>query len=327
MDLPADLGPIKTDLDVDGFLVGLPASLSAHRKGELTRAFTERGWKWWKMSPNEQLANTKDDESGQGRLVVRGMLSCIGMRRGMDTILQLPNHADGTPWYVSPRDGIPPHHVETHALSYAEMKPTVDKFMNDHFKDLAVASQSAGPQDMNVTLPHGANVTASDATGEGSSGSNLDPGLLRILGIGSMCYLSIMAMIKEDDISLMPADAVLEDLMDLGEFARKSSHGVQQKRKQRAQTKDAAHDGDVLTFGSSHTEAIMQGTGDYGLTYLQLLALGDFVYDFIPVERRTVLSRVLARSPVNTHILDLCSRRAKDGERTLVMVGTPWEQL
>ncbi|KAG8161683.1 hypothetical protein KVR01_008670 [Diaporthe batatas] len=321
MDLPADLC-VDGEIDKEsGLLCGLPEDISEARKHELTQAFTVNKWKWWYISPIDQLDNTKEDESTRGREVVKGMLKCIYMRRGMDTILQLPDHSDGSPWYVSPRDGIPPHHIETHALSYAALKPMVDKFMNDHFQDLAVSSGAAGPQSMAVTLSHGAQVQATLADeGGDDDGGNLDISLLRILNIASADFLSVMAMIREDAVAQMPADVVLEELVNIGE----ASGGPQRARKH---IRDASHSQGVLTFGSAHTEAIMQGTGDFGLSYLQLLALGDDPYDFIPVERKSVLSRVLARSPVNTHVLALCCRRATEKERTLVMVSTPWQQL
>ncbi|KAG8161541.1 hypothetical protein KVR01_008528 [Diaporthe batatas] len=203
MDLPADLC-VDGEIDKEsGLLCGLPEDISEARKRELTRAFTVSKWKWWYVSPMDQLDNTKEDESTRGREVVKGMLKCIYMRRGMDTILQSPNHSDGSPWYVSPRDGIPPHHIETHALSYAALKPMVDKFMNDHFQDLAVSSGAAGPQSMAVTLSHGAQVQATSADEGGEDdGGNLDISLLRILNMASADFLSVMAM---DCMACFPA--------------------------------------------------------------------------------------------------------------------------
>lgn len=94
----------------------------------------------------------------------------------------------------------------------------------------------------------------------------------------------------------------------------------------RAKTAKAAHHEGVLAMGVSHTEAMMQGTGDGGLTYLQLLARGHDPEDFIPVEREAVLKRVCARSPVNARILELCVANAAEKERTLMMVATPQAQ-
>jgi hypothetical protein len=320
MDLPTNLN-IRVDT-VSGAIVGIPEGMSASRRRMLTDAYTENGWRWWSLSPMDQVDNTREDETGGGRRTVKSMLRCIGMRRGMDTIMRLPDHEDGTQWLVSPRDGIPPHHIETHSLSYVDLKAPVDKFMNDHFQDLAVSSASAGPQDMSLTLHTGGKVSATDDGGEGpESGGNLNAGLLRILSIASIDFLSIMAMIKEDTIAKLPDDVLLSDLVELGECSGRAPERA------RRQTQDAAHSSGVLTFGSAHTESILQGTGDYGLTYLQLLALGDNIYDFTPVERKTVLSRVLARSPVFTHVVKLCIDRAVDGKRTLVMVSTPWIQL
>lgn len=58
------------------------------------------------------------------------MLECIGMRRGMDTITKLPSHANGQLWLICPRDGIPPHSIETHELNHGIMKAEVDGVMN-----------------------------------------------------------------------------------------------------------------------------------------------------------------------------------------------------
>jgi hypothetical protein len=246
----------------------------------------------------------------------------------MDTILQLPDHADGTPWYVSPQDGIPAHYIKTHSLGHVELKPVVDKFINDYFKDLATSVEATGPQDLSVNVPHVSPVdTAKDGGGLNDNKAALNGGLLQVLNVGAADWLSLMAMIKEDQVSQIPDDVLLDDLVDVGEFAggaRKEAG----KKKARKKTKDSSHTvARVLTFGSAHTEAIMQAIGDYGLTYLQLLGLGDNLYDFIPVERKTVLSRVLARSPINTHVVQLCCQQAKEGNRTLVMVSTPWLQL
>lgn len=75
---------------------------------------------------------------GLGRVVVKDMLACIGIRKGMDMIAVLPDHADGTPWFVSPREGIPPHNIETHKLGHIYRKTELDKLLNEHFQNLVM---------------------------------------------------------------------------------------------------------------------------------------------------------------------------------------------
>ncbi|KAG8159899.1 hypothetical protein KVR01_010536 [Diaporthe batatas] len=239
----------------------------------------------------------------------------------MDTITQLPDHADGTAWYVCPRDGIPPHNVETHELSYVAMKPEVDRIMNEHFSDLETGSSEAGPRNVVVDVPYNGSINAIEAPNASSEDPNaaLNGGLLRVLTIGSMCMMSFKALLHEDLVSQRPADVAMADLI---------KDGLVPGAKVRKATLDASHSqSGVLSLGSAHTEAILHGTGDAGLTYLQAVVNSDDPYDFIPIDRKTVLSRILARSPVNTHVLDLCMRNAKDKKRMLVMVTTPWEQL
>lgn len=324
MALPAGFGGDASD-EVDpetGHLKCLGnLSISDKRKAALTKAAVVGGWKWWCLSPVKQQYNTATD-TDIGREAVQGMLDCISMRRGMDTILELPNHADGSPWLVCPRDGIPAHHIEYHELGHAALKPYMDDIMNAHFKDLAISVQEAGPVETMVAVPHGGEVSVSEDAGGGDEGAgvHLNNGLLRILNIGSMDVLSFQALQVPDEVAMQPDEVALEDLRLGGELTSTKARKVTKERSRK-------EDGKLLQLGSAHSEALLHGTGDWGLGYLQVLGLGADPFDVIPVERKAVLSRVLARSPVWTHTLHLCAQRANEGERVLVMVSTPWAQL
>lgn len=309
-----------------GFLEGLDKlNISQERKKRLTKATMKRGIEWWNLSPAKQVHNTSSS-TDIGREVVQGMLKCVGMRRGMDTILVLPDHADGTPWLVCPRDGIPAHHIEYHELSQVALKSYSDDLMNAHFKNLAVAVAASGPVESSMVVPYGGEVQSfEEGDGEGDSdGGHLNNGLLRILTIASMCLLSFMALQHSDEVAQQPDEVALADLQYCGEVGSTNARKL---------TKDRAHDRlhdaktKLLRLGSAHSDALLHGTGDFGLCYLQLLALGFDPFDVIPVERKATLSRVLQRSPVWTHVLDLCVEQANKGERVLVMVSTPWAQL
>lgn len=247
------------------------------------------------------------------------MLACIGMRKGMDTITEMPNHADGTAWLISPREGIPAHNIETHELGHIYRRGELNTLLNEHFQNLYTESQD-GPYDETYLIPEVGDVQATtDNQLAEDSTARMNTGLLRILNIASMDLLSYAAMMRQDVVGDMSSDAAQADLAALG----LTKKGITSAR---AQTAKAAHHDGILTMGAAHTEALYQGTGDGGLTYLQLLGRGEDPEDFIPVEREAVIKRVCARSPVNTHILALCAERAAEKEKTLVMVATPWEQ-
>lgn len=116
------------------------------REKGLTNAFTNRGWKWWALCPDVQTSYFAHQDTA--RDVIKAMLACVRMRRGMNTITQLPHHDNGDPWIVCPRDGIPPHIIETHELSHGIHKAEVDKFMNQNFQDLARGDDNAGVVDL-----------------------------------------------------------------------------------------------------------------------------------------------------------------------------------
>lgn len=99
-----------------------------------------------------------------------------------------------------------------------------------------------------------------------NNNATLNNGLLRALSIDSMDMLSFKAMLVDDPISQRPADVAMRDLIEGGL--------VQGAKKARKSTKDASHSrSGVLTLGSAHTDALLHGTGDGGLTYLQAVAL------------------------------------------------------
>lgn len=126
--------PLETD--DNGYLECLPADMLPARQKELTDAALVMGLHRWSLSPDAQSHNTQADYNDRGRKVVKSMLGCISLRRGMDTITNLPDHADGTKWQVCPWDGIPPHHIETHELEHVAMKPEVDRIMKEDFNNL-----------------------------------------------------------------------------------------------------------------------------------------------------------------------------------------------
>lgn len=113
----------------------LPEAMSQYRKDQMTRAFRVRDWQWWIVSTGLQFLYYTN-EGHWARDTVKAALESIGMRRGMGTVTELPNHADGSKWMVCPRDGIPPHSVETHELMHGPNKHLVDDCMNRHFQDL-----------------------------------------------------------------------------------------------------------------------------------------------------------------------------------------------
>lgn len=295
--------------------------LSRHRKNELTEAYTDNGWEWWNLSPSAQTHNTPDDRHGFARGVVLNMLKCVSMRRGMDTITRLPNHADGKEWLICPRDGMPPHMVETHELAFGINKPEIDALMNQHFQDLSSSNFDTTAQEDNIMVGEEqyAADTAENPGGEEEPGKGLlDAGLLRILTIASMDYLSYKAMLSDDSVAQMSDEEIMKDLMAANEPVPVSRSNTKEHMRTR--------EGGAPILGADHTEAVLHGTGDLGLSYLQLLGLDD-PFDFIPVERKAVLSRVLCRSPLNLRTLEICGKQAAEGNRVLVMCGTPWEQL
>lgn len=314
------LANVASDWEVDeeGQMMFLPEHLTDDRKKELSEAYIDHGWNWLSLSPVAQSQNTTEDQSGDGRRVVQEMLKCLGMRRGMDTITRLPNHEDGSEWLVCPREGMPPHGVATHELEYGLNKPEVDALMNQHFQGLAVTNLDSALHDDQIVYDGEKRMDGVEEGGETADESvGLDTGLLRVMTILSMDLLSYKAMLADDSVSELSPEQVARDLDFAGE--RKSARKVTQEA-----TKGVDGAGPVL--GAQHTEAILQGTGDMGLSYLQLLGL-DNPYDFIPTERKAVLSRVLARSPLNTRILEICAKEAARGNRVLVLVTNPWEQL
>jgi hypothetical protein len=140
-------------LDItDGVLYFLPEAMSEYRKEQLTHAFRVRGWQWWLVSTDPQfLYNT--DEGDHARDTVKAALESVGMRRGLDTVTELPNHADGSRWMVCPRDGIPPHSVETHELMHGANKHLVDDCMNRHFQDLMKGEDDGGVLEDVIEIP------------------------------------------------------------------------------------------------------------------------------------------------------------------------------
>lgn len=320
MGLPPWFGAAGSDEvdEVTGYLACLSSlNISDERKAAFTKATIRGGWEWWNLSPAVQRQNTQG-ETSSGRAIVRAMLQCVGMRRGMDTILELPKHADGSDWLVCPRDGIPAHRIEFHELDHAALKTYFTNLMNEHFRDLDTCTTDAGPTEAMLAVPYGGEVQAQEDA-EGGDGTSLNTGLLRCLTIASIDILSYKAMLQPDPVSEQPDEVALAELKVAGELgAAKARKAVQAA---------ARDDQGVLKQGSKHADALLQGTRDKAVTYIQTLGLGDDPWDFIPVERRAVISRVICRSPVFTHVLKLCSERASKGERTLVMVGTPWIQL
>lgn len=287
--------------------------LSTARQTELTQAFDTYGWRFW------HLADWSGHDEGE---IVPGLLQCICLRRGMDTITRLPNHADGSEWLVCPRDGIPPHRIETHELGYGGyLERAVQECMDMHFQNLVTKDTTLLQPDA-IVLP--GDTTSREAVVDEQPKdsddvtSRLDGGLLRVLTIASMCWLSFEAMTKDDYIGSQDASDILEELNKINEAPAVRA---------RTRTQQAVQREDMVIFGAEHTEAILQGTADNGLTYLQHLAYGSSPIDFIPFERQMVIGRVCCKSPVNTHVLNLVAERAANDKRTLVMVATPWEQL
>ncbi|KAF3768339.1 hypothetical protein M406DRAFT_71392 [Cryphonectria parasitica EP155] len=288
-------------------------------------------WEWWSL----MLTHRYRDET---RDLVRKILKCLGMRRGMNTITYLPDYADGTPWLVCPGDGIPPHYVETYEVGHTILKPAVDQCMNQHFRNLAIGEdEDAGTHEYMVTLPGTGGISQQETKvvevvvdttdkDDDDTGARLDGGLLRVLIIASICWLSYEAMTCEDYVGACSEEDAMMDLVAADE-AGDSESAKRAKARETTAQRVRGQDGGPVTFGAEHTEAVLQGTGDSGLSYLQLLGYGDNPFDFIPTERKAVLSRVLCKSPINTCVLEIVAQRAAKGERTLVMVATLWEQL
>lgn len=297
----------------------LPESMSLPRRVQLTHATIDNNWEWWQLSPFAQSVNRPVDHSGESRTVIKKMLDCICMRRGMDTVTRLPDHEDGREWWVSPSDDMPTYHVETHELAFGVNKGEVDRLMNEHFKNLQIGhfdSMLTEEEIQSGSELHKDSQGNDNEDRPREGGVSLDVAILRSLTVASMCMLSYKAMINDDTVSMSPVEDTLKDLLLAGE-GKNARKTIKEKTMGKGDK--------VPVLGAEHTEAILNGTGDSGLTYLQVLGIND-PFDFVPTERAAVVGRVLARSPLNARITELCATNALEGYRTLVMVATPWEQ-
>lgn len=94
--------PLETD--ENGYLECLPADMLPARQKELTDAALVMDLHWWSLSPDAQSHNTQADHNDRGREVVKSMLGCISLRRGMDTI----DHESAGPCRRDQVAGVPP---------------------------------------------------------------------------------------------------------------------------------------------------------------------------------------------------------------------------
>lgn len=204
----------------DGHLENLPQDMSPTRKRELTTAWASYRWAWWSLSPQLQHM-LNGDAADNARGVVKAMLDCIGMRRGMDTITELPDHDNGDPWMVCPRDGIPPHQVETHELGYGLLADKVVSCMDEHFQDLTTADDGDAVTEDTILAEDrvGSHVVAAvhDPKSD-ESGGRMDPGLMHILTIASMCQLSYDAMLTRDELGSTTQEEAELDLAAANEL-------------------------------------------------------------------------------------------------------------
>lgn len=312
--IPTD--PIE--FDKQGILSFLPhpPELSPSQSRSLTDAYKVNGWRWWALGPECQRDNTSEGSSA-GVRVVKDMLNCVSMRRGMDTITHLPPHQDGRPWMVCPRDGVPAHLVRTWEVGFGlatGVKDEVENLMNSVFQDMMEAKFDDAAPDDEIIIGDDVHIASED-----SSKQAMDTSKLRVMEITSMCWLSFLALNADDPVGSMSTEEALEDLVYTNEPLPPSARNALKKKQ--------SNDGQAPpALGAQHTNAILHDTGDGGLSYLQALAIQD-PYDFIPTEREAVLKRVLAGSQLNAHVVTLVTQYASRNDRVLILAANPWEQL
>lgn len=275
------------------------------QKHDLTE-FAKLGFRYWLLSPS-CMANMSDrgtpDKYSQMLFQATDIFT---LRRGMDTMLTLPN---GT--RVFPRDAVPRSRIINEEIRFGLRRAEVIQETDDILANIKFVHNDA--EDDDPAIP---------GEDDQTPGPGMSISLIRALTLLASCFNAWRMLHTSDQLRDMDPEVLASSLQ-----SHLAAKGVKLPSKRQVQKAILEKDkGESAKLGSELVEMInvVSSDGPLSWIYTTLVNRPDCL---APSGRPEMVWFSLWESPLYLRIVELVLQYHKEGKRVLVMVGSPWTQL
>ncbi|KAL8380008.1 hypothetical protein RB599_009449 [Gaeumannomyces hyphopodioides] len=268
--------------------------------------FVRLGFKYWLLAPGSMASMSDRGTPDEFSQVLFQTTAIFTLRRGMDTMLTLPN---GT--RVFPRDAVPRSRIIHEEIRSGHRRAEVVRETNDILKDIKFVHHDA--EDEESAIP-------SEDDQIPGLGMSISP--IRALALLASCFNAWCVLRTLGELRNMDPGVLANSLQP-----QLTSAGLKLPSKRQAQKVILEKDmGESAKLGLELVEMIKLVSSDGPLFWIYTI-LVNRPGCLAPSGRSDMTWLSLWGSPLYLRIIELVLQYHREGKRVLVMVGPPWTQL